>query len=140
RELEIRGADESGVDVTLNSARLKPRLLIVGGTLPAAHRKSLGILRPIDADGPRRYTYLRLKGGKWIDPPTRLFIPMSLDLGGKLQWGWLFPTAKEVQVAVEQPTIDGGGEGESPMALLKHWIGVLSEHKGLRADVGAIDL
>src|SRR5439155_13956647 len=63
---------------------------------------------------------------------------MSLDLRGKLDWGWLLPGSKDVQVAVEQQ-VNGVSE-RSSLDLLKHWIGVLIAHKTLRALNDAIDL
>jgi hypothetical protein len=137
KHLEIHGVDEDGAHLTLNSNSLRPRLLIVGGALGASHRRMLGITPPPDAEAPRRYTYLRLKGSKWIEHSAKPLMPMSLDLRGNLQWGWLLPMAKEVQVAVEQ---SADSATRAPVELLGHWVDVLIQHKVLKADHAAIDL
>src|SRR5204863_3920335 len=64
-------------------------------------------------------------------------MPMSLDLRGQLQWGWLLPAAKEVQIAVEQQA--DTTSDESGIELLRHWIGVLIAHNVLQASQDSID-
>src|SRR4051812_11139252 len=103
KTLEISGADEGGVDVTLNGSQMRPKMLIVGGELPPAQRKVLGLPEHWDAGVLRRYTFVRLKGAKWMDPSQKQTIPMSLDLDGQLHWAWLLPGHEQVQIAVEQP-------------------------------------
>ena len=67
RNLEIRGANENGVDLSLDGVAMRPKMLIVGGELSVQQRKTLGLPESWDAGVMHRYTYLRLKGDKWAD-------------------------------------------------------------------------
>jgi flavin-dependent dehydrogenase len=137
KTLEISGADETGVDVMLNGSRMRPKMLIVGGELPPAQRKVLGLPEQWDAGVLRRYTFVRLKGAKWIDPSQKQTIPMSLDLHGQLYWAWLLPGHEQVQIAVEQP-VESIGKIE-PKALLQRWIDVLTKHNVLKPGPKPLD-
>ena len=137
KTLEINGADEKGVDITVNGTSMHPKMLIIGGELPAHQRKVLGLPEAWDAGVLRRYTFCRLKGTKWIEPAPKRFMPMSLDLGGELHWAWLFPGAESIQIAVEQPI-----ESVSKMPsqkLLELWIEVLVKHRVLKLGNKPID-
>src|SRR4051812_19433157 len=89
KTLEIHGADESGVDVSINGVKMRPKMLIVGGELPTPQRKLLGLPEAWDGGVLHRYTFLRIKGNKCIDPAAMKLMPMSLDLGGQLYWAWM---------------------------------------------------
>jgi hypothetical protein len=138
KTLEIHGADESGVDVTLNGQRLRPRMLIVGGDLPVHQRKILGLPEQWDHGVLHRYTFLCSKNGKQTDSQTARLIPMSLDLGGKLRWAWMLCGAGEFQVAVEQP-IDSV-QKDPPQQLLSRWIDVLMKHQVIKPGAKPLDV
>ena len=138
KTLELHGADESGVDVSINGSRLRPKMLIVGGELAPQQRKMLGLPEGWDAGVLHRYTFLRIKGTKSVDPHAAKLIPMSLDLGGQLHWAWMLCGADSVQIAVEQPV-------ESvpklpPKELLARWIEVLTKHKMLKPGPKPLDI
>ena len=68
KSLEVHGADESGVDLTINGQRLRPKMLLVGGDLPAPQRRTLGLPEAWDVGVLHRYTFLRCKTPK--SPPA----------------------------------------------------------------------
>jgi len=138
KTLEIRGADENGVHLSINGVEKNPRMLIVGGQLPDAQRRILGLHESWEHGVMHRYTFLRLKGLKWIEPQPKATIPMSLDLAGKLMWAWLLADKDEVQIAVEQ-----GGDTIAwlpPAKLLAMWIATLTKHRVLKPGPKPIDL
>jgi hypothetical protein len=124
--VEIHGADESGIDMTVGTVRLKPKALIVCDELPPGQRRTLGMPDAWETGVMHRYTYARLAAGTENRLGTRPAVVMSLDLKGSLRWGWLLPHGNEMQVAVVEPieeeTAPGGEE------LLRHWIEVLARH------------
>jgi hypothetical protein len=128
--LEIHGVDETGLDVTVGRLRCRPKLLLVAGPLPAEQQRILGIPQGWEGDVVHRYSYLKLKGPKWLERDPRPLMPMSLDLNGTLCWGWLLPGEGCVQVAVEEPIAKGQvrPERSSSAALLRHWLDVLASH------------
>lgn len=121
--LEIHRLDETGADVTAGKNELRPTALIVGGHLPEADQKRLGLPDSWGPDLVHRYTYLKLSGTKWGDLGGRPVIPMSLNLREKLCWAWLLPGPKGLQLAVEQPVETVGTV--KPLDLLAHWADVL---------------
>ena len=137
KTLEIHGADENGVDVSINGAHVRPKMLMVGGELPAPARRVLGLPEHWDVDVMHRYTFLRIKGSKAIDPSVAKLIPMSLDLGGMLRWGWVFCGADSMQIAVEQPS--DTVQKNPPLQLLGKWIDVLLKHRVLKAATKPFD-
>jgi flavin-dependent dehydrogenase len=139
KSLEFHEIDENGIELTVNDRRMKPRLLIVGGQLAEQQRKLLGISYALEAATPRRYSFVRLRGSKWIKPSPRQVMPMSLDLRGSLQWAWLLPAAREVQLAVEHAA-DASPEKNSATELLRHWVDVLVNHRVLNGSASSIDL
>src|SRR6185312_1915870 len=95
--------DDRGVDVTVGKQQLHPTMLVVGGTLPVAQQKLLGIPESWEREVVHRYTYVKLGGTKCAELSSRPMMPMSLNLREQLCWGWLLPGPKSVQLAVEQP-------------------------------------
>ena len=132
KQFQIHRLDESGMDATLNEkSRLRPKALVLSGTLDATHQKMLGLPEAWGSDVIHRYTYLRLPGTKWADMGLRPTMPMSLNLKDTLCWGWLLPGPKSMQLAVEQPlqTLSQ----VRPVDLLAHWAQVLRANNILTA-------
>jgi flavin-dependent dehydrogenase len=136
RQVQIHHVDEAGAQVTLNGRLpVRPRLLIVGGDLPEPQKRMLGIPDAWEPDVLHRYTYLKLKGTRWLEPASasasaKPVITMSLDLRGQLFWAWLLPGPGEIQIAVAQPA--SSVAQFPPHVLLGHWMDVLSAHKVLK--------
>jgi flavin-dependent dehydrogenase len=130
KHVQIHRLDEQGLEVTVGKAVLRPRMLVLGGTLSEAQQKLLGLPESWGPDVVRRYTFVRLRGGKWADLGSRPTIPMSLDLGKHLYWAWLLPFEGGVQLAIEQP-IESVGRLRSD-DLLRHWVTVLRRHEVLK--------
>jgi hypothetical protein len=129
--LEIHGVDEVGVEVTVGRLQCRPKLILLAGPLPAAAQRILGIPPAWDREVVHRYSYLKLKGPKWLANDPRPVMPMSLDLNGTLSWGWLLPGDGCVQAAVEEPLAKA--DRNSSANLLRHWLDVLSAHGILRS-------
>jgi hypothetical protein len=129
--LEIHGVDEAGVDITVGRQRFRPKLILLAGALAASQQRILGIPEGWDAEVVHRYSFLKLKGPKWLERDPRPLMPMSLDLNGSLSWGWLLPGDGCVQVAVEEPL--GRADRVSSVKLLRHWLDVLVSHGILRS-------
>jgi flavin-dependent dehydrogenase len=81
----------------------------------------------------RRYSFIRLKGAKWAEKlGPKPVLPMSLDLDGRLSWGWMLVGTDEVQLAVEQAAAD---VTKFPAAkLIEKWAAVLRKHGMLPAE------
>ena len=129
--LQIHRLDEQGIDVTLGKAHLRPKVLVLGGSLPERHRRLLGLPESWEPEIVHRYTFVKLSGAKWADLGSRPVMPMSLNLREMLCWAWLLPGSKSVQLAVEQPV-----ETLSrvrPDELLAHWVEVLKKNEVLAA-------
>jgi hypothetical protein len=138
KSLHIAHLDETGVDVALDRAMLRAKVLIVAGELPAEQKRMIGLGESWDGEVPHRYTFLKMKGSRWFDAGSRPFIPMSLDLKGSLNWAWLLPGPGAVQLAVVQPLATGNGLQAAQ--FLQHWINVLTAHRVLAPSAGSIDL
>jgi flavin-dependent dehydrogenase len=139
RELRVSGADEKGVTVELDGgAEVRPKLLILAGELPPEQKRILGLLPAWDAEVMHRYTYLRLKGGKWHAPAAKPVVPMSLDILGTLNWAWMLPGNGQVQIAVDQPSQSVGQH--SPAALLTKWVDVLVGHGMLHTGGAGLEM
>lgn len=137
KHLEIHRLDERGIDVTIGKSQLRPKMLVLGGLPNEQESKMLGLPEGWGPDVVHRYTFVKLPGSKWADLGSRPIIPMSLNLRDLLCWGWLLPSDKCVQVAVEQPVETLSRVG--PLELLSHWIGVLRAH-GLLAGKGQVSI
>lgn len=131
KHLQIHRLDEKGLEVTLGKAEVRPKALVLGGTLPDAQQKLLGMPDSWGPDIVHRYTFLRLKGGKWADLGSRPTLPMSLDLRKELLWAWLLPFEGGIQIAVDQP-IETVAK-LSGVDLLRHWAETLRKHNVLKA-------
>jgi flavin-dependent dehydrogenase len=130
KQLQIHRLDEKGLEVTLGRGEARPKALVLGGRLPDAQQKLLGLPDSWGPDVVHRYTFLRLKGNKWADLGGRPTLPMSLDLRKELMWAWLLPFDGGVQIAVDQPieTVSKVGGVE----LLRHWAETLRKHNVLK--------
>jgi flavin-dependent dehydrogenase len=135
--VQVTSLDESGVDVRLDAQQHRTTALLLAGELPGEQRRALGMPDSWDEEVLHRYTFLRLRGARWIEPSLRQVIAMSLDLRGTLNWGWLLPGPSCVQVCVDQP-INTVHE-LPPTQLLKHWIDVLERHGVLKVHGSPID-
>jgi flavin-dependent dehydrogenase len=123
RKLEIRRLDEGGVDVTVGKSELRPRMLVLAGLPSEPERKLLGLPESWGPEVVHRYTFMKLAGNKLADLGNRPVIPMSLNLGDMLCWGWLLPGEKCMQLAVEEPAELLGKI--KPLELLGNWIAAL---------------
>jgi flavin-dependent dehydrogenase len=137
KHLQIQRLDESGVDVSIGKTKLRARMLVVGGELPPEQQKLLGIPETRGVEVINRYSFLWLKGAKWLQPTNRPVMSMSLDLDHQLLWAWMMPFHGGVQLAVNQPMdvvqqMDG-------RHLLQHWAQTLRIHGVLNTD-GALPM
>jgi len=135
--VQVTSLDESGVDVRLESQQHRTTALLLAGELPREQRRALGMPDFWDQQVLHRYTFLRLRGARWIEPSLGQIIVMSLDLRGTLNWGWLLPGPGCAQVCVDQP-INTVHE-LPPTQLLQHWIDVLVRHGVLKLHGSRID-
>jgi hypothetical protein len=133
--LQIHRLDETGLDATVGKAVVRATVLVVGGSLPEAQQKMLGMPDGWDAEVMHRYTFLKLNGTKWADLGSRPVVPMSLNLRETLCWGWLLPGPKGVQLAVDQPA--GTVSRVGPTELLAHW-GETLRRNGILAGKGEL--
>lgn len=129
--LDVTSIDETGLHVSVGKTPIHAKALILAGHLPPAQQKQLGLPDTWGDDVVHRYSFLLLKGAKYVDQdPAKPVQPMSLDLNGQLSWGWLLSKADEVQLAVEQP-IESVAK-VPPARLITHWAGVLHTHGVLK--------
>ena len=126
KSLQIHRLDEHGAEVTVGKVHLRPRALVLGGTLPEARQKMLGLPDSWGADIVHRYTFLKIPAAKSLDLGSRPIIPMCLNLNEMLCWGWLLSSDKTVQLSVEQP-IETLGKIR-PLDLLRQWIDILRKN------------
>lgn len=138
RIFDVRAVDERGVEVQIDQAMLHPKVLIVAGELPPEQKRVIGLPVKWDDQVVYEYTYLRLKGARLHDPGNRPAAAMSLDLKGTLNWAWLLPFDKQVQLAVVRPAREKNGELSQDM-LIRHWINVLVAHGQLKIGTDSID-
>jgi flavin-dependent dehydrogenase len=131
RQLQIRSLDERGLSITLGKTLIHPRVLLLGGSLPASQQALLGLPDEWDPGVMHRYSLVRFKGRQAPDRGSRPVLPMSLDLHSKLNWAWLLPHDTQVQLAVEQPLIER--DIVPPAQLLQDWADVLAKHEVLPA-------
>ncbi len=124
--VRVGRVDESGLDATIGRHAVRATALILANPLPADQQAALGIPDGWGPDVVHRFTSLRCKAGKQFTPDGRSLMPMALDLGGQLRWGWLVPGDGEFQLTVEQPA--GRATAGGGVALLRHWAGVLQQH------------
>lgn len=135
--LHIHHLDEHAVHVEIDGKMLRPRLLLLAGHLPLAHRRTLGLPHAWDDGVLHRYTFIALKGAKWMGQSSRPMIAMSLDLRGTLWWAWLLPGPGGAQLSLTQPI--ASTRTIPPATMLRHWADVLARHNELKAGVNSID-
>jgi len=124
--LEIHRLDENGAEITAGKNVLRPRAIILGGSLSEAQQKLLGLPEGWGPDIVHRYSYLILAGNKWADLGSRPVIPMCLNLREMLAWGWMLPGTKSVQLSVVQP-IESLSQIR-PESLMAQWADLLRAH------------
>ncbi|MDB5318650.1 MAG: hypothetical protein JWN40_281 [Phycisphaerales bacterium] len=132
KHVQVHRIDETGLDVTVGKSHLHPKVLVLGGPLPDAQQKLLGLPESWGRDVVHRYTFVKFKGAKQAELGGKPLVPMSLDLNGQLTWAWLLPHGPCIQLCVEQPT-----ETLSrikPAELLALWEAVLKRHGILKPD------
>ncbi len=137
KTLDVTHADEAGVDIAAGGEKLHARVVALAGTLGDSSRRMLQLAEPWPSETIRRYTFLRLTGARWAEVSARPTMPMSLDLGGQLSWGWLLPGDGEVQIAVERPI--NSADGADGKSLLRQWAVVLHRNGFLKSAEVPID-
>ena len=80
KTLQIHRLDERGAEVTVGKTAVRPKMLVLGGLLPEAQQKLLGLPESWGTDVVHRYTFLKLPGTKWAELGSRPTIPMCLNL------------------------------------------------------------
>ncbi|MBV8780702.1 MAG: hypothetical protein JO353_04830, partial [Phycisphaerae bacterium] len=138
-KLEIHELDESGVNLTLGKTRYRPKLILLAGSLPPEQGQQLGLPTNWDAEVLHQYTFTKLKPAKpaLSGGNPNPIIPMSLDLGGSLNWAWMLATGSCTQLAVESPNL----QASDPVRSLQHWADVLANQdvlKGVKIDPSAV--
>ena len=137
KSLTVHHVNESGFEVGVDSHSVKPKAVLLSGTVSGEQGKMLGLPDDFQRDVMRRYSFVRLKGlERWTHPDPKPVLPMSLDLSGKLTWAWMLPGGDEVQLAVEQPLEDV--DKNPPQKLIEKWVTVLKKHGQLNADAPAV--
>lgn len=130
RALQIHRLDEHGAEVSIGKTAVRPKVLILGGTLPEPQQKLLGLPETWGADIVHRYTFLKMPSTKWSEVSTRPVIPMCLNLKEMLCWGWVLPGSKFMQLCVEQPVESLSKFRQTE--LLATWIDMLRRNQVLQ--------
>jgi hypothetical protein len=118
--------DEQGLHITVGKHAIYPKALVLAGSVSSEQRALLGLPESWGPDVVHRFTGVRCKAGRHFTSNGKMLMPMSLDLAGKLCWGWLLPGVGEFQLMVEQPIEKA--TAKSGIQLLQHWVGVLQKH------------
>lgn len=126
QSLQIHRVDEHGLEITLGKHALKPLAFIVACELGPDHMSMLGIPDAWEPEVLHRFTTARCRTAKHLNLAGKTLMPMSLDLQGKLCWGWLIPGDGEFQLAIEEPLADA--TQQSGIELLRHWVRILQLH------------
>ncbi len=120
-KLVVGRTNPQGVELQIDGVTTRATALIVGGDLPEACKRRLGIPLSWDTDVERRLYFVELPTtASQADPGQTL---MSLDLKGTMQWAWMLSTPDARHLFVEQ-----SGNRREPMAMLQHWANVLTSH------------
>ena len=130
KSLKVCRPDPNGVDVVIDGVPVRTRAIIVGGELPEADKRALGIALDWEAGVQRRVCYVELPRRERRDPAGAA-VSMSLDLKGSLQWAWMLATPDAQHLIVEQPHAPGE---RSTAPSVKEWAGVLSAHGAMKSD------
>jgi len=140
KRLEVDCIDERGFEIKIDNQVLRPKAVLLAGELAREQAKALALPEPFGAEVMRRYSFVRLRGSKWVDPSAKPVVSMSLDLGRKLTWAWMLRGEDEVQLAVEQPAAgDVGDPQASPGEWVRRWADVLVKHGALKTSEGIAD-
>jgi flavin-dependent dehydrogenase len=105
--------------------------VVVGGTLSSEDRRMLGISENWDADVRRRVCHCQIPRDAAPDAPPDV-VQMSLDLGGTLQWAWMYLTPEAAHLVVEMP---GDATPQTGTKTLAKWASVLASHKVIAPNV-----
>ena len=129
-KLEAEAVDERGAHVLVNGEHLVPRILAVADPLSDESGAILEIPR-FPGRGSSVQATARLAGsdGLFGAGADEEAIVLSLDLGRRLQWGWLLRRRDEAQLCVQCPP-----EGDVP-ALMEEWTQILRRQGVLAPDV-----
>ncbi len=137
RPLEFHALDEKGIELSLGSAGMKPKVLLVAAELSAAQRRFLGLSAGWEPGIVHRQSQATIRGTTPIAHASRPLVPMSVDLGGNLDWAWMLPSPGggcELLVQQSGQTMDR----ISPRQAIDRWIEVLRSHgaapSGLEID------
>lgn len=133
KQVEIRGADETGLDFAFNGSPMRARLLLLAGELPLEQRRMLGLPAWLP-EAISRYSFIQIKGT--CDLGKHPMIPMCLNLRDTHHWAWLMPWRGYLQLAVEQPAESVGQV--TPESLIAEWAKVLGVHGILKYDAARI--
>jgi flavin-dependent dehydrogenase len=136
KSLTVRRVHEKGFEVDIDQQTLTPKAVLLAGNMPAEQGRVLGLPDGFAPEIIRRYSFVRLRGSKWLDGEPKPLLPMSLDLAGNLTWGWMLPGVDEIQLAVEQGIDDSK---TSPEQLMELWAKVLRDH-GILKGTGPLKL
>jgi flavin-dependent dehydrogenase len=133
KSVSVARVDEKGFELLMDRHHaVRPRAVLLAGEAPDEMARAMGLADAFPADEMRRYSFLRLRGGKWTDLGPKPLLPMSLDLDRQLTWAWLLPGVDEVQLAVEQPL--NTVSRIPPRQLMGKWAEVLRRHGVLKSD------
>jgi len=122
-EVQILNLDETGVDAMLGKQPVRAKALVLSDRVDPAQAKLLGLPESWDHDIPHRYTLAKVKAKVVVEKDSRPLLPMSLNLGSALCWGWLLRHKTTTQICVCQPR---GGNHDSQQ-LLQMWIAMLRQ-------------
>jgi hypothetical protein len=89
------------------------------------------------------YSHVAIAPANGGDADSKPLLPMSLDLRGTLNWGWMLSHAGRGQLSVVQPIDhEHAAPKSTPSDLLRHWAEVLHRHRAAaeppRFDAGAV--
>jgi flavin-dependent dehydrogenase len=124
--VQVGVPNESAVPVQVGRQQLRPRLLLVCDGADDAMRKALGFVPNWDAGVLRHYSFVRIADAgpaKLIAPPV---VPISLDLGGSMSWGWLLRGRGLAQLSILQT--NEAARAVPPRQQLARWAKVLESH------------
>jgi len=118
--------DEHGLEIGVGKHTLHPRAMMLSDETVIDEKKLLGRPESWGLDVVHRFTLAKCKSAKHLNLSAKALMPMSLDLRGQLNWGWLLPGDGEFQLVVEQPIEKA--TATSGQELLAHWAAVLQRH------------
>ncbi len=127
--LDVEGVDETGVSLSAAGRSMKPRVLAIGDPLPDETAALLGAPRFPGREASMQAT-ARLDGASVFGPAAdEQGIAVTLDLAGKLQWGWMLRRGDEAELCVQCPV------GCDRRKALAEWLELLRRHEIIAGDV-----